>query len=147
MKLLLTKDVQGLGRIGDIKEVSDGHARNFLIPRGFALPATSGMLAKVQKEEQEKQQRIAKDQERVVQLKNKMAGKQFDISAKASNSSLFAAIHEKDVAAAINHKFPGSITAEQIELEKAIKTLGEHEVGVKLTDTVKFKIRLNIKPL
>src|SRR5690606_11823461 len=134
MKLLLTKDVQGLGRVGDIKEVSDGHARNFLIPRGFALPATSGMLAKVQKEEQEKQQKVSKEQERIIQLKNKLAGKQFEVSAKASDSSLFAAIHEKDVAAAVNHKFPGSITEEQVELDKAIKTLVEHEVGVKLTD-------------
>jgi large subunit ribosomal protein L9 len=147
MKLLLTKDVQGLGRAGDIREVSDGHARNFLIPRGLAVPATSGMLAKIQKEESEKQQKIAKEQELLNQLKSRLANKEFEISAKASNNNLFASVHEKDIVATINHKFPGSIELGQVELDKAIKSLGTHEVGIKLTDNVKFKVRLNIKPL
>lgn len=147
MKLLLTKDVQGLGRAGDIKDVSDGHARNFLIPKGFALPATSGVLTRVQKEEKEKQDKFQREQDRVLQLKNKIAGKQFEIKGKASGSSLFAALHEKDIAQAINSKFPNSITEKQVVLDKPLKTLGEHEVGINFTKQINFKIRLTINSL
>lgn len=147
MKLLLTKDVSGLGRTGDIKEVSDGHARNFLIPKGLALPATSGMLAKVQKETQEKQNKVAREQERIQQLKNRLSQKEFIIEGKASGGKLFAAIHEKEIVAAINKKFPNSVNEDQIKLPKPIKTVGESEVGINLSDTVIFKVRIIIKPI
>ena len=147
MKLLLTKDVRGLGRVGDVKDVSDGHARNFLIPKGFALPATTAVLSRVQKEEHEKQEKFQREQERWAQLKNKLADKKFTVKAKVSGSSLFAALHQKEIAAAINSKHPDSVTAEQVVLAKPLKTLGEHEVTFKLNEQIKFKIRLIIQAL
>ncbi len=147
MKLLLTKDVRGLGRAGDVKDVSDGHARNFLIPKGFALPATTTILTRVQKEEQEKQDKFKREQEHLAQLKNKLADKEFTVKAKGSGSNLFAALHQRNIAAAINAKHPSSVTEDMVVLDKALKTLGEHEVGLKLNDQIKFKIRLIIQAL
>jgi large subunit ribosomal protein L9 len=144
MKVLLTKDVQGLGKAGDVKQVSDGHARNFLIPKHLALPATQEVLARVQKEEKEHQLKVQRDQEKIMMLKTKLADKEFEIKAKASGSSLFAAVHERDIAKAINQKFPNSVEEDQVLVAKALKTLGQHEVLIKLNDQVNFKIRLNI---
>ncbi len=147
MKVLLTKDVTGLGRAGDVREVSDGHARNFLIPRHLVLPATTEVLNRVQKEEKEKQAKVTKEQEFQQQLKNKLSHKEFLIKAKASGKNLFAAVHTSDVTAAINHKFPGSVTDHQIVIDQPLKSLGIHEVTVKLNDEINFKIRLNITAL
>ncbi len=147
MKLLLTKDVRGLGRAGDVKDVSDGHARNFLIPKGLALPATSSILTRVQKEEQEKQEKFKREQEHLAQLKNKLADKEFIVKAKGSGNNLFAALHQRNIAAAVNGKYPGSVTEEQVVISKALKTVGEHEVQLKLNDQIKFNIRLIIQAL
>ena len=147
MKLLLTKDVRGLGRAGDIKDVSDGHARNFLIPKGLALPATTTVLTRVQKEEQEKQEKFKREQEHLAQVKNKLAEKQFTIKAKGSGNNLFAALHQKEIANAINIKHPNSVTESQIVLDKPLKTVGEHEIAINLSEQNKFKIRLIIQAL
>jgi|SRR3989338_9552241 len=147
MKLLLTKDVHGLGRAGDIKDVSDGHARNFLIPKGLALPATTTVLTRVQKEEQEKQEKFKREQEHLAQVKNKLAEKQFTIKAKGSGNNLFAALHQKEIANAINIKHPNSVTESQIVLDKPLKTVGEHEIAINLSEQNKFKIRLIIQAL
>ncbi|OGE87604.1 MAG: 50S ribosomal protein L9 [Candidatus Doudnabacteria bacterium RIFCSPLOWO2_02_FULL_49_13] len=147
MKILLTKDVKGLGRTGDVKDVSDGHARNFLIPRHLALPATTEVLTKVQKEEKEKQAKVTRIQEFQQQLKNKLSHQEFEIKARASSNSLFAAVHEDEIASAINQKFPDSLDANKIVIEKPIKHLGLHEVLIKLNETINFKIRLKITAL
>ena len=147
MKLLLTKDVRGLWRAGDIKDVSDGHARNFLIPKGLALPATTTVLTRVQKEEQEKQEKFKREQEHLAQVKNKLAEKQFTIKAKGSGNNLFAALHQKEIANAINIKHPNSVTESQIVLDKPLKTVGEHEIAINLSEQNKFKIRLIIQAL
>src|SRR5258708_6049100 len=102
MKVILTKDVAGLGRSGDIKTVSDGHARNFLIPKHLALPATTEVLARVQKEEAEHQAKVKKDIERFQFLKTKLESKTITIKAPAAKNNLFAAIRENGIAKAIN---------------------------------------------
>ena len=91
MKVILTKDVAGLGRAGDVKEVSDGYARNFLLLKHQALPATVQSLGKLQKEQQEKQAKIAKEVERARALKNKLDGKTLTLKGKANGENLFAA--------------------------------------------------------
>lgn len=142
MKVLLTKDVPNLGRSGEIKEVSDGHARNFLIPKHLALPATSQVLQKIQKEEQEKQAKIFKDLERFQNIKNKLEGKTFTIKAKSEKQNLFAAVHEKEIAQAINEKAGTEISPELIKIQSPIKTLGEHQVEIVFNSEIRTKIKL-----
>ncbi len=136
-----------MGRVGQIKEVSDGHARNFLIPRHLALPATGALLAKVQKEEAEKLAKIAKENERLKSLKNKLDGKTMVIKAKAQGQNLFAGIHEKEIALALTEKFGAEISPQAVNLNKAIKTIGLHEVEIKLTEDIKPRIKINIEPV
>jgi large subunit ribosomal protein L9 len=145
MKVIFTKDVPGVGRAGDVKEVSDGYARNFLIPRHFGLPATSEILNKVQKEESEKQAKVAKDQERFIQLKNKFQNKNFTIKAKANKNSLFAAIHEKDIAKVINEKTGAEISPDIIHLKAPVKTLGTHQIELRFAKDLSAMVLLNVE--
>jgi len=147
MKVLLVKDVPKLGRIGQIKEVSDGHARNFLIPRHLALPATEAVLSKVQKEEKEKQAKLAKAHDKLLAIKNKLAGKTIELKGKAEGKNLFAGIHEMDIVKALTQKYGVELAREAINLTHALKALGEHQVEVKLSDQIKFNINLKIEAI
>lgn len=147
MKVLLTKDVSGLGRPGDIKEVSDGHARNFLIPRHLVLPATSALLQRVQKEEGEKQAKYSREQERLQAFKNKINGKTFTMKGKAQGQNLFAAIHEKEIAQALAEKFGIEIAPASIRLDKAVKNLGRHDIKIKFGQDAEALVHLNVEQL
>lgn len=147
MKVLLTKDVPGLGRTGDIKEVSDGHARNFLIPRHLALPATSGVLQKVQKEEAEHQAKLKRLQEQFDQLRHKIENKIFTIKAKADKHHLFAAVKETEISQSINEKMHLNVEPNQVIIKKAIKTLGEHQVEIRLASKPPINVKLLIEQI
>jgi large subunit ribosomal protein L9 len=134
-----------LGKSGDIKQVSDGHARNFLIPKHFALPATSSVLATVQKEEKERQEKFAKLQEWLATQKDKLEGKAIILKGRAEKQNLFAAIHEKEIAQAVNEKFHLELQPNQVILDKAIKSLGIHEVTLKLAENLKVKINQEVQ--
>lgn len=145
MKVILTKDIPGSGRAGDIKEVSDGYARNFLIPKHLALPASSEILSRVQKEESEKQTKIAKEQERFVQLKKKLENKIIKLKAKANKTNLFAAVHEVQIAKAINDTTGAEIGPDIIFIKKPIKSLGEHEVEIRFAKDHIASVKLVIE--
>ncbi len=147
MKVLLTKDVSGLGRAGDVKEVSDGHARNFLIPKHLALPATSSLLQKVQKEESERIAKVKKEQEQMNALKNKLENKTFTVKGRASKEHLFAAIKPGEIVEAIRSKIGVELRPEQIVLKTALKSLGLHEVELALAQNTRCVVKLNIESL
>ncbi len=144
MKVILTKDIPGSGRAGDIKEVSDGHARNFLIPRHLALPATAEMLMRIQKEESEHQAKVAKEYERLLQLKNRLHNKVVTMKGKADKNHLFAAIHEKEIALAMTQTLGAEISPDLIKLKQPVKTLGNHEIEVKFAKDLSAVVKLNV---
>jgi len=147
MKVLLVKDVQGLGKSGEILEVSNGHARNFLIPKHLALPATSGVLQKVQKEEQEKQDKFSREAEKLANLKNNLENKTFVIKAKGEKQNLFAAVHEKDIAKAVNEKMGTEISPDAIKISEPIKKIGEHAIEILFSNNIKVKVKLIIESI
>lgn len=145
MKVILTKDVSGLGRAGDVKEVSDGYFRNFLMPKHIALPATSSALQKLQKEESEHQAKVQKLQDWLNGMKNKLENKVFIYKAKAEKNTLFASVHPDQIAQLVNDKLNLQLTADQIILDSPIKTLGLHEVQIKFDPKILITIKLNIE--
>ncbi|HEV8601433.1 MAG TPA: 50S ribosomal protein L9 [Patescibacteria group bacterium] len=146
MKVLLVKDISGLGRAGDIKEVSDGYARNFLMPKHLALPASERTLEKAQKEQAEKIEKVKHLKEKSEALKYKLESKTFTIKAKAQTKTLFAGVKATEVAEAVNEKAGVDISADQVTLP-IIKTLGMHEATLDLGEKVKAKIKLNVVPI
>ncbi|MBI4049291.1 MAG: 50S ribosomal protein L9 [Candidatus Doudnabacteria bacterium] len=147
MKVILSKDVSSLGRAGEVKEVSNGYARNFLLPKHLALPATTDLLLKVQKEQDELQRKIAKHKQELEALKSKLANKTIALQTKASGQTLFAALHESDIIKAIEQKTKISLKPEQVHLPEPIKKLGTFEITLKLADDISAKIKLEVMPL
>ncbi|HEX9504305.1 MAG TPA: 50S ribosomal protein L9 [Patescibacteria group bacterium] len=147
MKIILTKDVSGLGRAGDVKDVSDGHARNFLIPKHLGLPATSEALIRIQKEESERQAKVRKNQEKFLDLKKNLENKTFTVKAKANKKNLFAAVHEAEIAKAITDKSGAEISPEMIRIKLPVKALGIHEIEVRFAPNLIALVKLNIESL
>lgn len=144
MKVILSKDVAGLGRAGQIKEVSDGHARNFLIPRHLALPATSAALSQIQKEESEHEAKVARLAAQSVELKRKLEAKVFLVSGKAAGERLFAAVKPAQIAQVIQEKLHLAIEPKQVIITTAIKTLGIHDAEIRLTETIHAKVKIEV---
>lgn len=144
MKVLLTKDVPSLGRAGEVKEVSDGYARNFLINRHLALPATAEVLDRVQKEQTAHQAKVAKDHERFLKLKHKLEHKTFTIKAKAEKNSLFAAIHERQIATLLSEAAGIEISPETVRLEKPVKSLGKHQAEIRFAKNLTALVNLEV---
>lgn len=146
MKVLLLKDVTGIGRSGDIKEVSDGHARNFLIPRRLAQPATSNVVAQVSKEKREHDEKLARDKQKLADLANRLSKTPLVLTGRMGKEHLFAAIKEAEIAKAIKQKHNIEIDPKIIDLDQPIKTLGHHKATIRLTSEYQAVIQLEIQP-
>lgn len=142
MKVIFLQDVGGLGRKFDIKNVADGYALNFLIPRRLAEPATKKAeeKAKVEKDRIEKERKIATD----LLLKNikNISDANVSISGKASEKGhLFAGIHKEEISKALKDQCRIDIPASLISLEHPVKEVGDHKIEIKLGDkTASFKL-------
>lgn len=124
-------DIAGVGKQGEIKDVSLGYARNYLLPQGLARSATFS----AKKEVEDKKAREVKKQARFVRMvedvREKLAGKEILVRGRvAEGEKLYAGIHEKDIAEAIVKRKKMSITAKMVRIPHKIKTLGVHEAFV-----------------
>ena len=132
MKVLLTKHVPGKGRAGDIIDVSPGYAQNFLYKQGFAKAATKKAIdtvkAKERKHQKQKQQIVSA----ATSTANKLAGKTFTIVSKATDDGLlYAAVHEKQIAAAIKKQLSLDVAPKDLTLATDMKQIGKHMVHYK----------------
>lgn len=144
MRVILLKDVPGIGKKWEIKSVSDGHARNLLIPKRLAEEATS---AKVQRVETLKHSLDAeRDTERALLLKNLEALKEItlELTMPANEQGhLFKGIHAKELVAALREHKRLEIPEECIQLEQPIKAVGEHDVPFEIAQTkATFKVKV-----
>lgn len=146
MKVILLKDVKGSGKKGDIVNVSDGYAKNFLIKNGFAVVADSknSLINASQKEADA----YHKEQERLkcVELGKQIENKQITIKVKCGeNGKLFGAIASKEISEAIKDQLGIEIDKHKIVLDGAIKTVGQSTITVKLHPTVTVKFTLKVE--
>ena len=132
MKVILLKDVRGVGMHGEIKNVADGYAINGLLPKKLAEAATAEKIADVEAKRVAHEAEMQKEAE---QLDNKVAalrGKTITISSRATEKGgLFKAVHEKDVAKAILGEHALAIPEDAITFPEPVKTVGEHVVLLK----------------
>ena len=147
MKIVLKKDVKGLGKAGDVKEVSDGYARNYLIPRGLAIEATEGELKKLQNElkiKQEKEMRIRKKSE---ELLEKLKKRVHDIPVRAGErGKLFGSLTSSNLADALSNVVGEKVDKKWVNLKKPIKEVGEYEIELKLPGGVRGTVKVRIVP-
>ena len=144
MKIILLDDVAKVGRRGEVRDVSDGYARNFLIPKKLAMTATSGNLKNldvIKKNQDAKAARIKTDAEG---LKARIEALTYEEKRQAGEEGkLFGSVTSQDIAAFLDQHQLG-IERRRISLDEPIKTLGEHTVAIRLHADVAAQLRVNV---
>src|SRR5579863_3956964 len=139
MKVVLRDDVRGVGKRGDIVDVSDGFARNYLLPGGQALRATEGISAQAASMRRARDLRDAKDREGAEAIARKLVPLVIRIPARAgSEGRLFGSVTTSDVVTAVHEQAGVDLDRRKLLTDEPIKTLGVHEVGVRLHSDVEF---------
>jgi large subunit ribosomal protein L9 len=131
MKVILLKDVKGVGKKYDIKEVGDGHAVNLLIPKGLAVTATPAAIKKIDIQKASDTTMKAVDAELAKNNIEQLSSQVIEMTEKANEKGhLFAGVHTEEISKAIKKQIHLDILPEWIKLEKPIKTTGEYEINV-----------------
>ena len=129
MKVILLKDVKGIGKKDEIKEVSDGYARNFLIKRGLAIIVNKDVIVKVKAKAEKAKRDEIKEKKREKQLSKKLDNIVLKISAKANESGkLYAAVGIDNIIEEIKKRFGFVINKKEVSLKEGLKTVGEYKV-------------------
>jgi large subunit ribosomal protein L9 len=147
MKLILTKDVPELGHKGDVVDVADGYGRNYLVPKSFAVKATTGALRQADAMRLAREEAERRSLEEAQQLAQTLAGSRVVVAARAGDEGkLFGSINANDVAAAIA-KFTGvEVDRSVVVVVQPIKEIGLHEVTLQPHPEVDFSVTLDVIP-
>lgn len=144
MKVIFLQDVKGQGKKGEVKEVSEGYARNFLLPKGYVQVATEGNKKTLDQMKASADKRKAKEKEDAQALAKKLGETTVVIKAKAGEGGrLFGAITSKQIAEALE-KLGIAIDKRKIDLEEPIRTLGVTQVPLKLYPEVKGTLNVQV---
>ncbi len=144
-KLILTNEVAGLGSAGDVIEVKDGYARNYLIPQGFAMAWTRGGEKQVASIRAARQARAIHGHEEAVALKERLEAAPVRLAVRAgAEGRLFGSVKNNDVAAAVRDAGLGELDKRTIHITSAIKSIGQHEATVRLHDDLTAVITLQV---
>ena len=146
MKVIFVKELSGTAKKGEIKDVSDGYAKNFLIAKGFAQIATAEIQGKIAKEAKEAEIKKLKEIEKLQGLKLDLEKRIFIVKVKVGDKGqVFGGVHEKDVAKVISDKTGGAVEKNQVEIPAAIKQLGDHQVKVKLAGGIIANVKIKVE--
>ncbi|HEV2359345.1 MAG TPA: 50S ribosomal protein L9 [bacterium] len=144
MKVILLKDVPALGHTGDVRDVKDGHARNYLLPRGLAAPATDASLQALEQTKAAAGRREARVNQELIRLKGRLEALVVEVRARAGEDGrLFGSVTAQDVADAIERQGV-DISKKQIELEEPIKNTGFYRVPVRLHPRHTAMVEVNV---
>jgi large subunit ribosomal protein L9 len=142
MELILREDVEKLGRRGEVVKVADGYARNFLLPRGLGMAVTAANKAMIEKERRANEARLAKEKAEFESLAGRIAALRFVAPRKVGeNDVLYGSVTGADVAEFLKTKGI-EIDKRRVLIDEAIKTLGEHEVKIRLHPEVQGSLKL-----
>ncbi len=146
MKVLLIKDVKTLGKTGEVKEVKDGYGQNFLIAKGFAKHATTEILAKHKEDERIAAEELAKEIASLKELAAKLDKAEIIITKKlGQNGHLFGSITKDEIASALLEQHGIEIDKKHITDKVAIKTIGEHNLDLKLGHAIHATLHVDVQ--
>ena len=146
MKVILLKDVKGTGKKGEVKEVSDGYARNFLIKKGVAVEASQTNMKELDEKEKSKERKALIEYEEAVLLGKQMEEINIQIEVKAGEGGrLFGSITSKEIAEQLKKQKNLDIDKRKILMDEPIRTLGSTFVDIKPHQKVTTKIRVDVK--
>jgi large subunit ribosomal protein L9 len=144
MKVILRSDLDGLGKRGDIVEVADGHARNFLLPKGHAITASDGAVEQAGRMRQARDQRDSSARDAATLIASTLVPKVITVTSKAGpEGKLFGSVTAADIVAAVREQTDIEIDRRQVEVD-VIKTTGQHTVTASLHSDVSFPITIDV---
>jgi large subunit ribosomal protein L9 len=142
MEVILRQDVDKLGRRGEVVKVAEGYGRNFLLPRGLALAVTDANRAMIDKERKSHEAKMAKEKAEFQSLADRIGSLRYVAPRKVgANDALYGSVTSGDVAEFLKTKGI-EIDKRKVQLEEPVKTLGEHEVRIKLHPDVSASLKL-----
>lgn len=144
MKIILLKDIPKIGKKYDIKDLSDGYVRNFLLPKKLAEEATPNRIAKIEGMRAEQEKEIRAKIESFKRQAKQMAGFKLEFVLKTDGKSVFGAINGKDIKDKLKEKGI-SINEDQIKMEKHLKEMGEYIVKIKFSPEVEAELKIVLK--
>ncbi len=145
MKVLLRKDVSGIGRRGDIVTVSSGHARNFLLPGGLAIIATDGAVTQANSMRRARDLREAADRDAAFAISAELAKHTVTVKAKAgAEGRLFGSVTANDIVAAVKDQTSVVLDRKHINIETPIRTTGAHQVSVSMFDGISGVVNVSV---
>lgn len=145
MKIILRADIDGVGKRGDICEVADGYARNFLVPRGLAMKASSGATTQAASMRRARDQKDAKARAAAEEVATKLVPTRITITARAgSEGRLFGSITTSDIAEAVQAQTGIELDRRDLRLDEPIKALGEYTVPARLHPEVEFPVSIDV---
>ncbi len=145
MKVILLVDVKGTGKRGEIKQVADGYANNFLLPKGLARVATSSAVTKLQASETKKVKEQEKQLGEQQSAASKIDGAEIEVLEKVNKEGkLYAAVSANKIATAIKKQFGVDIKSKQINIEQPIKEAGEYKVKIQLGHGLEADLQVTV---
>lgn len=145
MKVILIKDVKSLGRKGQVVEVADGYARNYLLPRGLAKEATPGNLKELEQLKKKEERKKEEELQAAKETAKKIEGKVLTFTAKVGESGkLFGSITSKEIAELLEKEYGVKVDKRRVELAENIKSLGSYPVAVRIHPQVEAKITVQV---
>jgi len=146
MKVLFKKDVTDVARAGQVKDVADGYARNYLIPRGLAVVATSAALKQVATVQAVASRRAAEEETAARELKQRLEAAPIVLESKAgSQGRLYSSVTTADVVAAVKKQFGEDLDRRDLELPEAVRHVGEYHVEARLHKGVTATLTLDVR--
>ena len=145
LKVILRSDVSGLGKRGDVVEVSKGYVRNFLEPRGLAFPATDGAISQAGSMRRARDVKDARDRESAEEIAKKLVPRTIEITARASGAGrLFGSVTEAEIVEAVLAQTGIELDRKDVHLEEHIKEVGTHQATARLHTDVQFPITIEV---
>jgi large subunit ribosomal protein L9 len=147
VRVILKAEIRGLGRTGDIKDVADGYARNFLLPKGLAIEATGGELKRLGQERQSEKTKKDRAHQDAEELGARLGEVTLVFKLKAGEQGkTFGSVTAKEVAEALKKEAKADIDKTQIVLREPLRSLGVHQVEVRLLSDVRANVTVAIEP-
>jgi large subunit ribosomal protein L9 len=147
VKVVLRVDNESLGKKGDILDVADGYARNYLIPRGHAIKATAGIENQAKAMRRSRDVRDAQEREGAEAIARELVARQINVTGRAgSEGRLFGSVTAVDLATAIQEQTGLEVDRRKIHIDEPIRSVGSHEVLVRLHADVEFRVTVEVAP-
>jgi large subunit ribosomal protein L9 len=147
VRVVLRDDVENIGRKGDLIDVTDGFARNFLVPRGLAMKATKGVVQQAEAMRRNREARDARDREAAQALADQLSGQRIELRARAGDGGrLFGSVTSANVVDAVRAQTGVELDRRKTQLAEPLKELGAVEVPVKLHSDVEVTLTVDVVP-